>query len=213
MRACVAEFLGAFILVFFGAGSIMVDQVSGGALGTIGIAAIFGLTVTTVIYGLGPISGAHINPAVSIAFALDKSFPAKKLPEYIGVQLAGAALASFTLMALIPESTTTGETVPQGTNWAAFALEGIFTFFLMLVIISVSTGSKEQGLMAGLSIGGVVFLVAAMGGPLTGASMNPARSFGPALAAGDLSHLPIYFLAPIAGAALSIFVWKFLKPK
>lgn len=199
-----SEMLGTFFLVFFGAGAVMVNEVTDGALGTVGIAAIFGAVVAAVIYALGHHSGAHINPAVSLAFALSGRFAWKKLPWYVLAQLTGAALASLCLALAIPDATGMGNTRPTYGPANALVLEGIFTFFLMLVIICVSTSSKEQGLMAGLAIGLVVFLEAAMGGPLTGASMNPARSFGPDLLAGDFSTFYIYLIGPIAGAALAV---------
>ncbi len=211
LRTFTAELIGTFTLVFFGAGSVMVDEWTGGALGVVGIAAVFGTTVSAVIYGLGDISGAHINPAVSFAFALSGRFSWKKLPPYVLAQLSGAALASLSLGALLPQVQTWGETQPYGSDLSAIWLEGIFTFFLMLVIIFVSSGAKEKGIIAGLSIGMVVFLEAAMGGPLTGASMNPARTFGPSLAAGNFSYFYIYLIGPVAGASLAIGAWKILK--
>ncbi|MEQ9263426.1 MAG: aquaporin [Owenweeksia sp.] len=208
-----AELLGTFALVFFGTGAVMVDHISGGALGTLGIAAVFGAVVSAIIYGLGEVSGAHINPAVSIAFALSGRFSWGKVPAYLLAQLLGAVLASYTLAFLLPETTSMGETRPLGEPWPALILEGIFTFFLMLVIIFVSSGSKEKGVMAGLAIGLVVFMEAAMGGPLTGASMNPARSFGPDVVLGDFSYFHIYLSGPFVGAALAIGVWKILTHK
>ncbi len=210
-RLFISEFIGTFALVFFGAGAVLADEFSGGALGNVGIAAVFGAVVSGVIYALGPISGAHINPAVSIAFALSGKFAWRKVPWYAAAQFLGAALASFLLSVILPSVETFGQTQPHTGIWPTFLLEFIFTFFLMLVIIFVSTGSKEQGLMAGLAIGLTVFLEAAMGGPLTGASMNPARSFGPDVAAGDFSNLWIYFFAPVLGAAFSILIWRVLK--
>ncbi|MGB0176593.1 MAG: MIP/aquaporin family protein, partial [Owenweeksia sp.] len=184
-----------------------------GSISHLGIATAFGLVVTVMIYTFGAISGAHINPAVSIAFALSGRFKWHKVPAYLLAQFAGAVLASFVLRLLLPATTSMGETRPIDGSLEALILEGIFTFFLMLVIIFVSSGSKEKGLMAGLAIGLVVFLEAAMGGPLTGASMNPARSFGPDVALGDLSYLYIYLIGPVAGASLAVLVWKILKKK
>lgn len=212
-RALTAEFLGTYALVFFGTGAVMVDQITSGALGTVGIAAIFGTIVAAVIYGLGSVSGAHINPAVSLAFAIAGKFQWSKVPYYVFAQLLGAAFASATLWATLPEAISFGNTRPIGADMPALILEGIFTFFLMLVILFVSTGSKEQGIMAGLAIGMVVFLEAAMGGPLTGASMNPARSFGPDLLSGNFQYFYIYVIGPIGGAILAVPIWKMVHPK
>ena len=210
-RTFLAELLGTFALVFFGAGAEMVNELSGGALGVVGIATVFGAIVAAVIYGLGEISGAHINPSVTLAFALSGRFSWQKVPASLIAQFTGAALASLALVLLLPDTSTFGETRPVNGPIPGLILEAIFTFFLMLVIIFVSTGSKEKGLMAGLAIGLVVFLEAGMGGPLTGASMNPARSFGPDLMMGDLSHFYIYLTGPTLGAALAILTWKTLK--
>jgi aquaporin Z len=166
-----------------------------------------------MIYALGDISGAHLNPAVSIAFALSGRFKAFELLPYIVSQLAGAFLASFILHYLFPASDTLGVTLPAGTEMQSAILEFILTFFLMLVIIHVATGSKEKGMFAGLAIGSIVLLEAMFAGPICGASMNPARSISPAIVSGHTEHLWIYILAPILGAALAIPTWKFLNSK
>jgi len=210
MRNYAAELIGTFALVFCGTGAIIIDQQAGGAVTHVGVAITFGLIVMSMIYSLGSISGAHLNPAVSIAFTVAKRFPVKQLPGYVISQLAGALLASCTLKYLFPANELLGATMPAGTEMQSFILELILTFFLMLVIINVAVGSKEQGMFAGLAIGSVVGLEAMFAGPICGASMNPARSIAPAIASGHLEHLWIYLVAPTAGAALAIPTWKYI---
>ncbi len=205
---------GTFTLVFCGTGAIVVDQQTGGAIGHAGVSAVFGLTVMSLIYGIGKISGCHINPAVSVAFTIAKRFNAQLLPGYILSQLIGALLASLTLSLLFPGNVLLGATLPAGSEIQSFVLELLLTFILMLVIMAVAHGSKERGKIAGLAIGGVVGLEAFFVGPTTGASMNPARSIGPAIISGHTLHLWVYILAPIVGAALVVPVWKSLhSPK
>jgi aquaporin NIP len=210
MRNYIAELIGTFALVFCGTGAIIINQQSGGVITHAGIAITFGLIVMSMIYSLGNISGAHLNPAVSIAFAAAKRFPVSQLIPYIISQLAGACLASLTLRLLFPANEFLGSTLPAGSAIQSFVLEFILTFFLMLVIINVATGSKEQGMFAGLAIGSVVALEAMFAGPVCGASMNPARSLAPAVVSGHLQHIWLYLVAPIAGALLAIPVWKYL---
>lgn len=210
MQRYVAEILGTFAIIFCGTGAIIINQESHGAITHVGIAMTFGLVVTSMIYALGTISGAHFNPAVTIAFAVARKFPAKEVLPYIGSQLAGAVLASGVLRYLFPANALLGATMPAGTEMQSFILECILTFFLMLVILNVAYGSKEQGLFAGLAIGGVVLLEAMFAGPICGASMNPARSFSPALVSGHLEHLWLYLVAPTAGAVAAVFTWRFL---
>jgi aquaporin NIP len=211
MKKYIAEILGTFALVFCGTGAIIINQESGGAITHVGIAFTFGLIVMVMIYALGPISGAHLNPAVTIAFAIAKRFPAKEILPYVGSQGAGAFLASFTLRFLFPSNEFLGSTMPAGTDLQSFIFEFILTFFLMLVIIHVATGSKEQGMFAGLAIGSTVLLEAMFAGPICGASMNPIRSLAPAVVSSHFEHLWIYLFAPVAGAALAIAMWNILK--
>jgi len=217
MRNYIAELIGTFALVFCGTGAIVINEQYGGAITHVGIAITFGLIIMSMIYSLGNISGAHFNPAVSIAFTIAGRFPVKQLPGYIASQLTGALLASLALKFLFPANELLGATMPAGTAMQSFILELILTFFLMLVIVNVAVGSKEQGMFAGLAIGSVVALEAMFAGPVCGASMNPARSFGPAIVSGHPEHLWIYIIAPVAGAALAIPIWKYLtaniKPK
>jgi aquaporin NIP len=211
MRKYVAELIGTFILVFCGTGAMVIDQQTGGAVGHIGVSITWGLTVMALIYSIGNVSGCHINPAVSIAFTIAGRFKARLLPGYIISQLAGALLASLTLKLLFPSSPLLGATLPGGTEMQSFILELLLTFFLMLVIMNVAHGSKEQGQFAGIAIGAVVGLEAMFAGPICGASMNPIRSIAPAIVSGHLEHLWIYLVAPVAGAALAIPVWKYLS--
>lgn len=212
MKKYTAEFLGTYALVFAGTGAIIIDQQTHGSISHVGVAITFGLIVMSMIYTLGDISGAHLNPAVSIAFTAAKKFPVKELTPYIISQLSGAVSASFTLRYLFPDNQFLGATIPAGSDSQSFILEFILTFFLMLVIINVAHGSKEQGMFAGLAIGSVVALEAMFAGPICGASMNPARSFGPAIVSGHIEHLWIYLLGTTAGAIASIPVYRFLKP-
>lgn len=210
MRNYVAELVGTFALVFCGTGAIIIDQQSGGAVTHVGVAVTFGLIVMSMIYSLGNISGAHLNPAVSIGFAIAGRFPVKRLPGYIVSQLIGALLASFILRFLFPTNELLGATIPAGSEMQSFILEMILTFFLMFVIIKVADGSKEQGMFAGLAIGAVIGLEAMFAGPICGASMNPARSISPAIVSGHLEHLWLYIIAPIMGAILAIPLCAYL---
>src|SRR5918996_3281102 len=210
LRALAAEAIGTFALVFAGAGAIMVDAQTG-ALGHVGIAATFGLVIMAMIYAVGHISGAHFNPAVSFAFALTRHFPWPRLAAYWAAQLAGALAAAFLLRASLGDVANVGATLPSGSNGQAFLWETILTFFLMFVIMAVATDTRAVGEAAAIAIGGTVALDALFGGPITGASMNPARSLGPAIAAGQLSHPWIYVAAPIAGASLGALAYQLLR--
>lgn len=211
MKQILAEFLGTYALVFAGTGAIVIDQQFHGVITHAGIAITFGLVVMSMIYAFGEISGAHLNPAVSIAFSAAGRFPARQLGVYIFSQLGGAVAASFTLKFLFPANEFLGATIPVGSDMQSFVMEFILTFFLMLVIINVASGSKEQGMFAGLAIGSVVALEAMFAGPVCGASMNPARSLGPVIASGHTEHVWIYILAPIGGAVAAVPVFKLLK--
>ena len=211
MTKYVAELIGTFALVFCGTGAIIINQETRGTIQHSGISITFGLIVMAMIYALGGISGAHLNPAVSIAFTIAKRFPLKLLFPYIISQCSGAILASLILRCLFPLNQLLGATIPHGSDLQSFVLEFILSFFLMLVIINVATGSKEQGMFAGLSIGSTVLLEAMFAGPICGASMNPARSFGPAIVSGHTEHLWIYLTATVFGAVAAIPIWKYLS--
>jgi aquaporin Z len=211
MKKYIAELTGTFALVFCGTGAIVIDQQTNGGITHVGVAITFGFIVMSMIYALGNISGAHLNPAVSIAFAIAKKFPVKELLPYIISQGLGALLASGVLKVLFPANETLGATLPAGSDMQSFILEVILTFFLMLVILNVAHGSKEQGMFAGLAIGGVVLLEAMFAGPVSGASMNPLRSLAPAVVSGHLESLWVYLAAPIIGAILAVPLYNYLK--
>jgi aquaporin Z len=211
MKKYLAEIIGTFALVFCGTGAIIINQESGGVITHVGVAITFGLIVSAMIYSLGDISGAHLNPAVTIAFWVSGSFPLRNIVPYILSQSIGAFLASFVLKFLFPLNETLGATLPAGSAMQSFVLELILTFILMLVILQVANGSKEQGMFAGLAIGGVVLLEAMFAGPICGASMNPIRSLSPAIVSGHTEHLWVYICAPIIGALLAVACWNILK--
>lgn len=204
MKKLVAEFFGTFGLVFAGTGAIVINGVSNGAITHAGIALTFGLIVLAMIYTFGDVSGAHLNPAVTTAFAIAKRFPWSSVLPYIAAQIAGAFAASGLLRFLFPTHETLGATLPAGSAMQSFILEIVLTFILMLVILSVSTGAKEKGITAGIAVGAVIALEAMFAGPICGASMNPARSLSPAVVSGHLEHLWIYLAAPVIGAALAV---------
>jgi aquaporin NIP len=204
MKQLFAEFLGTFGLVFAGTGAIVINQVSGGAIGHAGIALTFGLIVLAMIYTFGDVSGAHFNPAVTTAFAAARRFPWSDVPAYLFAQLLGAFSASAVLRILFPSNETLGATLPAGAAMQSFILEVILTFLLMLVILSVSTGAKEKGITAGIAIGAVIALEAMFAGPICGASMNPVRSLAPALVSGKPASLWVYLAGPMLGALLAI---------
>ncbi len=213
MKAYISELIGTFALVFAGTGAIIINDISGGVISHLGIALTFGLIVMSMIYSLGDISGAHINPAVTIGFWIAGRLPNHKVLPYIISQSIGALLASIILFFLFPQHSTLGATLPSGSIFQTFVLEVILTFFLMFVIINVSTGAKEKGLMAGTAIGATVALEAMFAGPISGASMNPARSIGPAVVSGQLGELWIYILAPLLGAYLGVMCCKCVRER
>jgi aquaporin Z len=206
-RAALAEGLGTFALVFAGCGAVVVEAQTG-ALGHVGVALTFGLVVTAAIYAVGSVSGAHINPAVTVAFWASGRFPGARVAPYAAAQVAGALAASGLLAALFPDAGTLGQTVPAGSAVQILGLEAVLTFLLMLVILGVAVGAKEVGLLAGVAIGGTVAFEAMMGGPVSGASMNPARSLGPALVALDLRSLWVYLVGPTVGALLAVPAYR-----
>lgn len=198
-------------MIFCGTGAMTINEVTGGAVSHVGIAITWGLIVMAMIYAFGETSGAHFNPAVTIAFAYAKKFAWKEVPKYISAQVLGAFIASFILLFLFPDSELLGATIPKVDVWRAFVLELLLTFFLMVTIINVSTGSKEIGVVAGIAIGAVVLLEAMFAGPITNASMNPARSLAPNIVSGNINGLWLYIIAPILGALLAVISCKLVK--
>lgn len=212
MKSYLAELIGTFALVFAGTGAIIINDVSG-AITHVGVALTFGLIVLAMIYTVGDVSGAHLNPAVSFGFWFARRFPSRKLLPYIAFQILGALLASASLKILFPQHQTLGATLPSGSSLQSFVLEIILSFFLMFVIINVSVGAKEKGLMAGVAVGAMVGLEALFAGQISGASMNPARSIAPALISGRVSELWIYIFAPLVGAFLGILGCRCIQAK
>jgi aquaporin NIP len=205
MNKLLAELLGTFTLVFAGTGAIVINSASQGVITHAGIALVFGLVVLAMIHTFGDVSGAHLNPAVTLAFAAAGRLAWRDVPGYLAAQAAGALAASSLLHFLFPQdSTFLGATLPAGDGMQSFVFEAVLTGILMLTILSVSTGAKEKGVTAGIAIGAVIALEAMFAGPVSGASMNPARSLAPALVSGHLEHLWIYLTAPVLGALAAV---------
>ena len=207
-----AELIGTFTLVFAGTGAIIVNQISNGAIAHLGISLIFGSVVAALIYTFGHISDAHFNPAVTLAFWQSGFFPARKVPSYLIAQTVGATLASLLLRLTFGKVANMGATLPLNNNWQqSFLLEAILTFILMMVILGSGLDRRAHIGFAGIAIGLTVALEAALMGPITGASMNPARSFAPALVSGLWQHHWLYWAAPILGAQLAVIVYRYLS--
>ncbi len=211
LRACVAEFVGTFGLVFAGTGAIMVNDLSGGQVTQLGIGLTFGLIVAAMIFATGHISGAHINPAVTLAFALCRHFPWRRVPLYVVAQLAGAAAAGLTLLAILGDVAHMGATLPTGSDPQALGLEVVLTFFLMFVIMAVATDTRAEGGLAAIAIGATVALESTFAGPIAGASMNPARSLGPALVGWTWTSQWLYVVGPVVGAAVAALHYTWLR--
>jgi aquaporin Z len=210
-RRCLAEAVGTFALLLAGTGAIVVDRASGGAIGHAGIALTFGLVVLAMIHAFGDVSGAHFNAAVTVAFAASRRFPAREVPAYLVAQCAGALAASLLLHVLYPTDATLGGTVPTVGVIPSLVLEAVLTWLLMLVILGVSTGSKEKGITAGIAIGALIALEAMFAGPACGASMNPVRSLAPAVVSGNLAHLWLYIVGPVCGALAALPVHRWIR--
>jgi aquaporin NIP len=211
-RRALAEGLAAFALVFAGCGAIVANAEYGGALGAVGVSLVFGLIIMVMIYATGHLSGAHINPAVTVAFTLSRHFPSRDAIAYIAAQVAGAVAGAFLLLAVWPEQPADlGSTLPTVGIGSALLYEVVLSAFLMFVIMAVATDTRAVGAAAAIAIGGTVGLDALFGGPVTGASMNPARSIGPALASGTFTDLWIYLVGPVLGAALGAGAYQLVR--
>ena len=214
LRRTAAEAIAAFALVFAGCGAVVTNATHQDALGAVGVSLVFGLVIMVMIYATGHLSGAHINPAVTIAFTLTRHFPGRDALAYIAAQLAGATAGALLLLAAWPAKPgNLGATVPGAgiSTGTALLYETVLTAFLMFVIIAVATDTRAVGAAAAIAIGGTVGLDALFGGPITGASMNPARSFGPALASGTWTHFWIYLVGPVLGAAVGAFAYQLIR--
>ena len=211
-RRAAAEAIGVFALVFAGCGAIVTETTHPGSLGNVGIALVFGLVIMVMVYATGHLSGAHLNPAVTVAFALTRHFPRAEAAVYVAAQAAGAIIAAALLAAVWPsQPADLGTTLPSVGIGSAFVYETILTAFLMFVIMAVATDTRAVGAAAAIAIGGTVGLDALFGGPITGASMNPARSLGPALVSGELRDLWLYLVAPPVGAALGALAYQLVR--
>jgi len=213
MNKYISEFIGTFFLVFVGTGAIIVNDVTGGQVTHIGISLTFGLVVMVMIYSVGNVSGAHMNPAVTIGFLVSGRLEKQEVIPFIVSQLLGALVASMILRFLFLNHPTLGITVPSGSIYQAFALEIFLSFLLMFVILNVSTGAKEKGIMAGVAVGSTIALEALFAGPISGASMNPARSLSPALISGHLQYIWIYLTAPILGVLAACPLCRLIQGK
>jgi len=210
VRALVAEAIGTFALVFAGAGAVMVDAKTH-ELGHVGVAIVFGLVIMAMIYAVGHISGAHFNAAVTFAFALTRHFPWVRALGYWSAQLAGALAAAALLRASLGDVAHVGATLPSGSQGQSFVWELVLSVFLMFVILAVATDTRAVGEAAAIAIGGTIGLDAMVGGPISGASMNPVRSLGPALVSGDLHALWVYLTAPVLGTSLGAVLYQFVR--
>ncbi len=212
-KKLICEAFGTFCLVFAGTGAIVINEITSGAVTHLGISLTFGLIVMAMIYSIGEISGAHINPAVTLAFAIARRFPPRQILPYICAQLAGAISASAVVRFLFPGNSTLGRTMPSGSASQSFILEIFLSLILMFVVLMVSTGAKEKSPIAGIAVGSIVALEALFAGPISGASMNPARSLAPALLSMQFQYSWIYLIAPIIGMAMAVPIAQTVIPQ
>jgi len=211
LHKLVAEAIGTFGLVFAGTGAVIINAETGGVVGHVGIGLTFGLIVMAMIYATGHISGAHFNPAVTLGFAVGRHFPWALVPRYWAAQLAGGLLASLALRAMFGDTANLGATLPYGSEGQSFVLEAILTFLLMFVIVSVATDTRAVGQSAAIAIGGTIGLEALFAGPISGASMNPARSLAPAIVSGTWEAQWLYVLGPALGAVLGALAYAYIR--
>ena len=206
LRALAAESIGTFALVLVGCGAIMVDAEFGG-LGAVGVALAFGLVIAAMIYAFGHVSGAHFNPAVTLGLALTRRFPARRLPSYWVAQVVGALVAALVLRISLGDIASLGATMPTGSQAQSFAWEAVLTALLLLVIAAVALAEDAQLQLAGIAVGGTIAFASLVGGPISGASLNPARSLGPAVVSGETASLWIYLVAPCLGAIVGVVAY------
>lgn len=211
MKRYVAEVIATFFLIFCGTGAMVINVESGGVISHLGVATAWGLVVMIMIFAYGRVSGAHMNPAVTLTLVLLKLHPKKELLPYFGAQLIGALLASITLRLLFPENEFLGASLPQGSVWQSFVLEFILTFMLMIVILLTSQGRRIEQYFAPIAIGMTVGLEALFAGPISKASMNPFRSLAPAVVSGHTEHLWLYLVATTLGALAAGAYWRWQK--
>ncbi len=213
LRRYACEFLGTLFMVFFAAGAVTVDALNGGALGTIGGGLSSGLIVTAIIYAFGHISGAHINPALSIAACLIGHLDRRHLPGYVTAQMAGSIAGGFLVLGFLGVHNNVGANLPgpaaNFSPWLALGMEFVLSFLLMWLVAGVGLDRRAHGPLAGVAVGGLVAIEVMVFGPYSGASMNPARSFGPHLAMGSLDLYWIYVLGPLAGMIAAAYVYNF----
>lgn len=209
-RSLGAEAIGTFALVFVGAGAIMVDAEHGG-LGPVGVSLAFGLTVMAMVYAVGHISGAHLNPAVTLAFAARRRFPAARVPAYWAAQVSGGLLAAVLLRVSLGDVADVGATMPSGSRAQSFVWEVVLTAILLFVVMAVATDTRAVGEAAAIAIGGTIALASLVGGPVSGASLNPARSLGPAIAAGVADSFLLYLVTPLLGGLLGALAYELVR--
>jgi aquaporin NIP len=211
MHKLAAEFVGTFALVFAGTGAVVIDAETGGGVGHVGIGLTFGLTIMVMIYAVGHVSGAHFNPAVTLGFAVGRHFPWPEVPRYWAAQLGGGLLASALLRGMFGETANLGATLPRGSAGQSLLLETVLTFLLMFVITAVATDVRAVGQAAAIAIGGTVGLEALFAGPISGASMNPARSLAPALVSWTWADQWLYLAGPAVGAVAGVLVYRYVR--